>query len=524
MKSDVDFAEMAAEITYLKQKVQHLEEQLRLARHHRFGASSEKTPPDQLSLFSGSPQNPQILWGEFNEAETEADPAALEPDTDQAVPRRRKQKGKRDKDFSGLPTEQIVHELPENERVCPDCGGPMHACGQALLRRELTVIPAQYKVMEHIQMAYACRNCEQKSNKTPMKKASVPAPVIKNSGICSPSLLAQILYNKYVLALPLYRQEQDLKRLGINLSRQNMANWVIAAHELYFKQIFTLLHQDLLRNEHLHADESTVQVLHENGRKAQTKSYMWLYRTIESAKHPAVLFDYKPSRAGECAAHFLEGFKGYLHTDGYTGYHSKLPDEITVVGCWAHMRRYLTDTLKILEEEVRPLHPANKGLGLCNRLFALEREFKKQGFSPEERYRARQEQAKPIAKEFFAWAKREYDQILLPESTFGEALTYACNQKKWLLRYLDDGNLDISNNLVERSVRPYAVGRRNWLFCNVPAGADASAAVYSIVETAKADGLKPFDYLLFLLERLPQRVAPEDCLPWGTLAQELCGA
>ena len=221
---------------------------------------------------------------------------------------------------------------------------------------------------------------------------------------------------------------------------------------------------------------------------------------------------------------FSQRLQGYLHTDGYAGYHSKLPDEITVVGCWAHMRRYLTDTLKILDEDVRPFHPANQGLNFCNQLFALEKEFKKQGFSPEERYKARQEKSKPITDAYFLWAKAEHDQNFLPESVFGEALTYACNQKKWLLRYLDDGNLDISNNLVERSVRPYAVGRRNWLFCNVPAGADASAAVYSIVETAKANGLKPYEYIKFLLERLPQGTATEDCLPWNTLARELCTA
>jgi hypothetical protein len=301
-----------------------------------------------------------------------------------------------------------------------------------------------------------------------------------------------------------------------------MGNWVIAANELYFEKIFMLLHQELLRNEHLHADESTVQVLHEESRKPQTKSYMWLYRTAEGAVRPAVLYEYRPSRAGDCAARFLQGYKGYLHTDGYCGYRAKLPEDVIIVGCWAHMRRYFMDTLKCLEEDVRPMHPASKGLDFCNRLFALEKEFKKQKLSPQERYEARLEQAKPITKAFFAWAKDEYDKNLLPETTYGESLTYACNQKKWLLRYLDDGHLDISNNLIERSVRPYAVGRKNWLFCNVPAGADASAAVYSIVETAKANELNPSKYLKFLLDRLSQGANPEECLPWGAQAQELC--
>jgi transposase len=513
MKSDAEFAEMEAEITYLKQKVQLLEEQLRLARHQRFGASSEQTK------FIGGEQ-----LGLFNEAEAVADHDLPEPDIEQAVPRRKKQKGKRDKDFSGLPTKQVVHELPEEERVCPDCGGPLHACGHALVRRELTVIPAQYVVEEHIQTTYSCRVCEKNSDQTPMKKSQIPAPLIRNSGICSPSLLAQVLYNKYVLALPLYRQEADLKRLGIHLSRQTMGNWVLAINDLYVERIFTLLKQELLKNEHLHADESTVQVLREEGRKPSTKSYMWLYRTAEGAKRPVVCYEYKPSRSGDCAARFLQGYKGYLHTDGYAAYRAKLPEDVIIVGCWAHMRRYLTDTLKILEEDVRPFHPANKGLDFCNRLFVLEKEFKKQELGPEERYEARQKHSKTIAKAFFAWAKKEYDENLLPESVYGEALTYACNQKKWLLRYLDDGHLSISNNLIERSVRPYAIGRKNWLFCNVPAGADASAAVYSLIETAKANGLDPFKYLEFLFERLPQGASPQESLPWNHAVKQLCTA
>ena len=500
------------EIIRLKQQVEWLTEQFRLMQARQFGSSSEKVVAvdnaDQLSLF--------------NEAESTADPTVPEPELEQITYSRKKKKGKREADFSGLPTEQVIHELPENERVCPDCGGKMHACGHDVYRRELTCVPAQYKVTEHLQTAYSCRHCERTSDHVPMKKSVVPAAMIPGSGVASPSLLAQILNNKYTLAFPLYRQEQELKRIGVNLSRQTMSNWVITAHERWFAGLFNLLHTELLKNAILHADETTLQVLHEDGRKATQKSYVWLYGTSGDTKRSVVLYDYKPSRAGECASDFLDGFAGKLHTDGYDAYHCKLPPEITVVGCWAHMRRKFTDALKCLPQGIRNKSPAQIGLGYCNQLFGLETDYTKQGLNFEDRCRARLEKSKPVAEAFFAWAKTEYDGNPTPKTTYGAALTYAVNQKGWLMNVFLDGRLELSNNRAERSVRPFAVGRKNWLFCNTPRGADASAAVYSIVETAKANGLKPFEYLRFLLERLPYGFTAEDCLPWDEAAQTLC--
>ncbi|MCL2835000.1 MAG: IS66 family transposase [Treponema sp.] len=498
------------EIVRLKQQVEWLTQQFKLMQARQFGSSSEKTieNADQLSLF--------------NEAEATADPEVAEPELEQITYARKKQKGKREADFSGLPTEQIIHELPESERVCPDCGGEMHACGHDVFRRELTCFPAQYKVTEHVQTVYSCRHCERTSDHVPMKKSKVPAAMMPGSGIVSPSLLAQILHNKYTLALPLYRQEQELKRIGVNISRQNMANWVIAAHERWFAGLFNLFHDELLKNGILHADETTLQVLHEDGRKASQKSYVWLYGTSGDAKRPVVLYDYQPSRAGECASSFLNGFAGKLHTDGYDAYHCKLPPEITVVGCWAHMRRKFTDALKTLPPGIRNKSPAQIGLGYCNQLFGLEADYTKQGLDFDERYRVRLEKSKPVAEAFFAWAKTEYDHNPTPKTIYGVALTYTVNQKGWLMNVFLDGRLELSNNRAERSVRPFAVGRKNWLFCNTPKGADASAAVYSIIETAKANGLKPFDYLKFLLERLPYGISAENCLPWSDAAQTAC--
>lgn len=502
--------EKDCEIAELRQQVGWLTQQFKLMQSRQFASSSEKTTvfTEQTSLF--------------NESEALADPEEPEPEIERISYARKKRKGKREADFSGLPTEQIIHELPEQERACPDCGNAMHACGHDVMRRELTCVPASYKVTEHVQTVYSCRHCERTSDHVPMKKSTVPAAMLPGSGIVSPSLLAQILNNKYTLALPLYRQEQELKRSGVNISRQNMANWVIASHQRWFNDIFKLLHAELLGNEILHADETSLMVLHEDGRKAKQKSYVWLYGTSGDAQRPVVLYDYQPSRAGECASNFLTGFTGKLHTDGYDAYHCKLPAGITVVGCWAHMRRKFTDALKSLPQDIRSKSPAQIGLNYCNKLFGLEADYTKKGLNFEEQYRIRNEKSRPVAEEFFIWAKMEYDRNPAPKTTFGAALTYAVNQKGWLMNVFLDGRLELSNNRAERSVRPFAIGRKNWLFCNTPKGANASAAVYSIIETAKANGLKPFEYLKFLLERLPHGSSAQDCLPWSEAAQALC--
>lgn len=497
------------EITALHRQVEWLTQQLRLLRGQRFGASSERTqaiaePMEQVSLF--------------NEAEALENREEAEPELEQVSYKRRKQKGKREMDFFGLPVEQIVHELPEDEQICSECGKPLHACGHQVLRRELAYVPAQYKVVEHIQTVYSCRHCEQTSDHVPVRKSRVPAPLIPGSGVASPSLLAHIMNSKYTLALPLYRQELEMARCGVIISRQTMANWVIFVYKHYFTAFIQALHEELLSSQILHADETTVRVLGEDKKTC----YVWVYRTSGDANRPVILYDYQPSRAGKCASTFLDGFSGLLHTDGYEAYHCKLPPGITVAGCWAHMRRKFTDTLKSLPKEIREKHPAHKGLDYCNRLFALEEEYAQAGISFQERYKERRRRSRPIAEEFFTWAKIEQERNPVPKTMYGAALGYAQNQENWLMNVFLDGRLELSNNRAERAVRPFAIGRKNWLFCNTPAGAEASAAIYSIVETAKANGLRPFRYLNFLLERLPGGCPLEECMPWSATAQSLC--
>jgi len=500
----------------LKLTINHLTEQFRLAQHRRFGASSEKTMPEQLGLF--------------DEAELLADATALEPELEEVIiptHKRKKTKGKRKELYKNIPTEQIIHEMPVEDRICPDCGQPLHACKQDVLRRELEIIPAQIRAIEHIQVVYGCRECEKNAadEPVPMIKSHVPAPMISNSGISSPSLVSFVMCNKYVLALPLYRQEQELMRLGINISRQTMANWIIYAATHWLEPMYRLLHDELLRNYILHADETSLQVIKENGKTAQQKSWMWMYHTGRDAKNHVALFEYQPTRHGEHPLRFLADWNccepRYLHVDGYAGYKNLENKGATLVECWAHVRRKFYDVIKILKPIERKNSKAAIGLDFCDQLFALERKFDKENLTTDERNRRREMASKPIALAFFEWAESMQNQ------TFGkltEAITYALNQKKWLLNFLQDGKLELSNNRAERSIRPFTVGRKNWLFSYSEKGAEASAIVYSIVETAQANGLVPFKYLEYLFKMLPNITMEQyhTCLPWNTVVQEWC--
>ena len=253
----------------------------------------------------------------------------------------------------------------------------------------------------------------------------------------------------------------------------------------------------LLEHDVLHADETTLQVLREPGKTAQSKSYMWLYRTSGDTEHPVVLYDYQPSRKAEHPARFLEGWRGYLHADGYEGYH-RLPDDMAVVGCWAHLRRKFDEALKIVPTEAREDSLAFVGKRYCDKLFELERDFA--DLSPERRCEKRMEISKPLMETFFAWT----DSCgAVPKLPVGKAVHYAQSQRKYLERYLLDGRLEISNNRAERSIKPFVIGRKNWLFANTPRGAKASAVIYSVIETAKENGLKPYDYLKHIFRTAP---------------------
>ncbi len=495
-------------ISRLENQIELLMEALRLARHKRFGASSEKSEEsvmEQLSFL-------------FNEAEVLADENA--EDRSETVvaahTRHKKHEYTLDSIPEDLPTERIEHRLEGEELACPQCGSTMTEIGAEVVNK-LKIIPAQVIVEQHIYYSYACRNCEETDIETPVVKAPREKGVIPGS-FATPEAIAHIMYQKFVMGAPIYRQEQEMKRQGIPLSRQTMSNWILRAAEDYLTPVYEHLHKELLKRDVLHADETTLQVLHEPGKKPQSDSYMWLYRTGGDTEKPIVLYEYQPGRSAKYPQEFLEGFKGYLHTDGYGGYHT-LPKEITVVGCWAHLRRKFDEAVKSLPKGKVQGSSASQGLAYCNLLFALEQGLGQE--PPEKRYKRRLEQAKPVLDALLSWANTI---TAAPKSALGKALTYLKEQWPYLSNYLKDGRLELSNNRAERSIKPFVIDRKNFLFANTPKGAAGSAVIFSLIQTALENGLNPYTYLTWLMKAakdadLLQEDTIQTMLPWNAPAE-----
>ena len=493
----------------LTTKLKWYEEQFRLAQQKRFGASSEKTHPDQLELNL------------FNEAEMLATPASQEPDIETVTYSRKKSAGSREAKLDQFPVETITYALPEEEQVCTCCGGALHEMSTET-RNEIAVIPAEVKVTRHVRQVYSCRRCEREEIRTPIVTAPMPKPIYPGS-LASPSIMAYVMSQKYVDSQPLYRQEQQFARLGLTISRQTLANWMMYGADQWLSLLTDRMREHLLNQDILHADETTLQVLREPGKSAETNSYLWLYRTGRKGP-PIVLYDYRPSRGGEHPRNFLMGFSGYLHVDGYSGYHKV--QGVTLVGCWAHARRKFDEALKVLPpSQDKTETVAQQGLQYCNKLFAIERELKDS--TPEKRYTIRQEQSRPVLDAYLLWLRQQRSRTL-PKSKLGEAIGYSLNQWEKLTAFLEDGRLEIDNNRSERAIKPFVIGRKNWLFANTPRGAKASSIIYSIMETAKENGLNPFKYLMYLFEQLPQLLDPKNpemldkLLPWSTSLPLTC--
>lgn len=488
------FDEAQREIAELKQQVAFLMEQLKLSKHRQFGVSSEKSDEEQLNFF--------------NEAEQAMDKISPEPEIAEVKAHYRKRtRLTTDKLPEDLPVEIVEHELPKSQRDCPQCGRALHKMGKDC-REELKIIPAKAVIVRHVQHVYACRNCEKNAEQVPIVKADIPKPVIKGSFAASETI-AHIAVQKFVMGSPLYRQQQEWTQNGIPISRQTMSNWLIKACADWLQPIYEEMKRRLCKQEVLHADETTLQVLREDGKPAQSKSYMWLYRTSGDAKHQIVLYDYQRDRKAIRPQAFLKKFSGFLHTDGYEGYH-KLPGKITVVGCWAHLRRKFDEAMKSLPKQQQGLSFAAQGVSRCNGLFHLEKQFAK--LAPKERIKQRERLSKPLMNDFFEWA----DSLnALPQSLLGKAIYYTQSQRKYLKAYLLDGRLEISNNRAENSIRPFVMGRKNWLFSNTPNGANASAIYYSLIVSAKENGLVPFEYLANVLSQAPNGAPVESLLPWN---------
>lgn len=484
-----------------------LSDRLSIAQRKRFGSSSEKYADGYEQLYL------------FNEAEAAADPGAEEPSMEEIHPKpykRKKQKGRKEQDLSAYPvTETIHYTLTGEEGNCPECGEPMKEVTTEVTKT-LKFVPAHFEVLEEVVHVYSCPKC------AAMKRADKPVPLIKGS-IATPSLVAGIMNAKYVNGMPLARQEREFARYDLNLSTKTMANWIILTSQRYLQPLYDRMKEVFLKSHYAHCDETRIQVLDEPDQKSETKNWMWVYLLDGNSDGPhMVLFQYERTRGGYHPKEFLKGFRGYLTTDGYQSYHN-LPEEIVVTGCMAHSRRRFEECLGILKKQVpkgqlkkTTAYQAMERIAMLYKIEDLIRDE-----PPEKKYEARQTQAKPLVDAYFAWL-HTLEGSVDRSSKIGDAILYTLNQEQYLRRYLEDGHLSIDNNECERAIKNFAIGRRNWLFSKSIRGAEASAVVYSITETAILNGLRPYNYLTYVLEKISQ--APEfgdtsyldGLLPWST--------
>jgi transposase len=489
-------AQLAAQNALLEQRsqrIQTLEELIKQFQRKQFAPSSEKLSQDQLPL------------GLFNEADDVEAAEAEQPADDETVevPAHTRRKKPRVSIPEAYPREEILYELPEAERVCPHDGAALKATGTED-HEQLDIIPAQVKVIKHQRQKYVCPCCERYHVTAPKPKQ----PIEKS--IASPGLLAYVATQKYCDALPLYRQSEIFKRAGIELDRTNLANWMVRAGQLV-QPLINLLQDRLLTQPVIHLDETTVQVLQEPAKAAQSQSYMWVMGHF--GDQPAVLFHYAPSRSQSVPLGLLTDDVNAIMVDGYEGYERACAHYgITRLGCWAHARRKLVDAKKL--QKNGKTGKADQGLAFIQKLYAIETKIKTE--PPDQRHTIRQQQAKPIIDKLRQWLEKSLPSVP-PQSAIGKALHYLHNQWDRLVRYLDDGAYPIDNNRAENAIRPFTVGRKNWLFANSQAGAKASANLYSVIETAKANELNPYNYLKLVFKELPNAQSVEDIeklLPW----------
>lgn len=489
------------------EKIQLLMEQVILGKQNRFGRSSEKMEDTSQICFREI--DGTIIF--FNEAEAICDLNAAEPeDLELKSPKQPKRKGKKEADLSGLPVRRIDHYLSEEEleaefgvrgwKQLPDA-----------ISRKYHFVPAKVEVEEHHIGVYASKTDEH------MVKADHPKALLHGS-LVSPSLGAAIINGKYVNAVPLYRLEQEFQRYGLQITRQNMANWCIRLAEEYLSILYDYLHKELYFYHVIQADETPVLVNHD-GRKAGSKSWMWVYRSGHLyQKQQIVLYEYQQTRNASHPREFLKGYDGICVTDGYQVYHTleKELEELTIAGCWVHCRRRFDEALKLIPKSYQK---ESNAFLLMKQIQAIYREEGKlNDLSSDERLKQRQAVIKPLVDAFFAYLKTIN---VSKKDKFGDAVGYALNQEKYLRVFLTDGDVPIDNNASERAIRGFCIGKKNWQMIDTIHGAKSSAIIYSIVETAKANNLKPFDYVQHLLEEIPKHMNDKDCsfledlLPWS---------
>jgi transposase len=491
--------ELQSQNQQLAQRLGQLEELFRLAQLKRFAPSSEKLK-DRV----------------FDEAEQIAatEPADDDPDDAFALPDTglpevdKPERGKRGRKPlpAELPRQRIEYDLPEEQKICPCCQNALHRMGEEM--SEQLHIEVKASVLQHVRFKYACRACERNAEHTPIVTAPMPRQPLPGS-TASAAMIATVTTGKYVDGTPLYRMEHALARAGIAVGRGTLANWIIRPAELHYSRLYEAMRQTLLSQPLIHGDETTVQVLKEEGKTPQSKSYMWTYRSAADSEQPVVLFDYQPGRGQQYPQVFLSGYDGMLMTDGYSAWRTL--EGVTHFGCMAHSRRLFVDAHK--GQKKKAGGRALQALEYFKAMYQVETLARAELPDGETRadytYRLRQQHSMPLLEAFKAWLDTQAP-LVLPESLLGKAISYTRNQWEYLSRYVIDGRAPVDNNILERDIRPFATARNSWLFSDTVAGAKASAIVYSLVLTCRACNVEPYAYLHHVLTELPQRASDAD--------------
>jgi transposase len=474
-----------------------LKEQIKLLKAALFGKKSEKKPvanDRQLTFFDSIKVLPENILSDDEEIE-------IKPHT-------RKKRGRKAIP-ENLPRVEVIHDIDEKDKKC-ECGC-MKTCIGSEVSEQLDIIPAKIRVIKNIRLKYACKACEGvESNGPTVITAQMPEQIIQKC-IGTVGLIAHVLIAKFVDALPFYRQEKQLLRIGIKIPRATMCGWAQKIAES-LELLLEVMKKEILSGPLINADETTVQVIKEPGRSSQTKSYMWVFRG-GPPKKPCIIFEYHPTRSGDAALNFIKDYKGVVQTDGYSGYDfiDKLED-VLHVGCFAHSRRKFCDVIKAAgksKDGSKKTGYADQAINYINKLYKIEKKAKLENITGDALYKLRQKKTKPVLSEFKEWLDA-VSKISPPTGLLGKAVNYTLNQWHRLIAYADTSCASPDNNLAENAVRPFVVGRKNWLFSYTPEGASASAALYSIIETAKANNLEPYWYLRHLLEKLPDALHEED--------------
>ena len=493
----------------LNDKMQLMMEQLVLSKKSRFGRSSEKMAgPGQIRFME---VDGEIVF--FNEAEAVCGLDAPEPDSlEPQQPKKKKQAGKREADLAVLPVRRIDHYLSEKE-LAAEFGEKGWKQLPDAISRCYRFVPAKVEVEEHHVGVYSSKTDDR------MVKAPHPKKLLPGS-LVSPSLAAAVLNGKYVNAVPLYRLEKEFERYGLAITRQNMANWVIRLGESCFGPLYDYLHTLLYRYPVIQADETPV-LVNKDGQPAGSKSWMWVYRSgCLYQKEQVILYEYQKTRNASHPRKFLKDYNGICVTDGYQVYHTleKEKEDLKIAGCWVHCRKKFEEALEVIPKELRKQSVLDL---LMNQIRAIYREEGElSGFSADERVEKRQLVVKPLVDAFFAYVKQNSGRV--PKSGKArEAFTYALNQEPYLRVFLENGNVPMDNNASERAIRGFCIGKKNWEMIDTVHGASASAIIYSISETAKANGLKPYEYFEYLLTEIPKHQDESstdflaDLLPWS---------